>query len=259
LSYIFKAVDYAANAEGSTLRSLRSKIQTWSRNRRSSQGDYVSQWWSWQQGVTLSALKPESQNPLKSTTVRRRGSLKEESLHIKTSPHGDDEECGFVRADPIRGHQMMVKSAIISTTNPYCTGARIPKIKKKTVHYPNNDWRGESPFTSSDTTTSAPSPSPPESSSGSSSFGKDSTGNKKVLFQSYLIPKHFILGLNSLCHDQDSGYDGYCPDKSITSIGSSNVENLSTNEESHCGNSIQVFVFLKFYPWYSVSFIYFYL
>ena len=36
---------------------------------------------------------------------------------------------------------------------------------------------------------------------------------------------------------QDSGYDGYCPDKSITSIGSAS-ETSSSTEESHYGNTL---------------------
>ena len=45
--------------------------------------------------------------------------------------------------------------------------------------------------------------------------------------------------------DQDSGYDGYCPDKSITSLGSSENASLmssassnASNEESHYGNYV---------------------
>ncbi len=72
-----------------------------------------------------------------------------------------------------------------------------------------------------------------------------------------------ISGLSSLCHDQDSGYDGYCPDKSLTSIGSFNVENLSSSaEESQYGNAAQVrtpnsefltFTFFHYLFYYSVS------
>ena len=212
------------NPDSSTLRSLKNKIQQWNRRRRSSQGDSVSQWWAWQQGTPTSTLKRESR-PTTKVTVIRSGSLKEEFRH-EPQRDEEEEEDGFVRADPVRGQHVTVKSAIISATNPYCTGARVPKTKKKMVRYSQSQWREGSPFASSDTTTSAPSPSPPGSSSGASSNGKESSA------------------LSSLCHDQDSGYDGYCPDKSITSLGSSsNTENLSasssTTEESHYGNSLQ--------------------
>lgn len=217
------------SSDSSKLRNLKNKIQIWNRRRRSSQGDSVSQWWSWQQQQTTatptSTLKRESRPP--KVSVIRSGSLKEELRPEPQRPTGDeDEEDGFVRADPVRGQHVTVKSAIISTTNPYCTGARVPKNKKKSVRYTQSQWREGSPFASSDTTTSAPSPSPPGSSSGASSIGKESSA------------------LSSLCHDQDSGYDGYCPDKSLTSLGSSsNAENLSasssTTEESHYGNSLQ--------------------
>lgn len=173
----------------SKLWSLRTKIQTWNRRRRNSQGDSVSQWWSWQQGTPISTLKREPQQT--KPCVIRRGSLKEDLHHVLVVPKGvaeEEEDDGFVRADPVRGQQVMVKSAIISTTNPYCTGARVPKVKKKTVHYSDNLWRGNSPFAPSDTTTSAPSPSPPESSSGSSSMGIDSTGwNRDHFSASYHI------------------------------------------------------------------------
>ena len=212
------------SSESSKLRNLKNKIQQWNRSRRNSQGDSVSQWWAWQQATPTSTLKRESRPP--KVTVFRSGSLKEELRHEPQRTGDDDEEDGFVRADPIRGQHVTVKSAIISTTNPYCTGARVPKTKKKMVRYSQSQWREGSPFASSETTTSAPSPSPPGSSSGASSSGKESSG------------------LSSLCHDQDSGYDGYCPDKSLTSLGSSsNAENLSaassTTEESHYGNSLQ--------------------
>jgi hypothetical protein len=210
----------------STLRHLKNKIQLWNRRRRSSQGDSVSQWWAWQQtaATPTSTLKREPRAA--KASVFRSGSLKEEMRPEPPRPEEDEEEDGFVRADPVRGQHVTVKSAIISTTNPYCTGARVPKSKKKAVRYSQSQWREGSPFASSDTTTSAPSPSPPGSSSGASSSGKESSG------------------LSSLCHDQDSGYDGYCPDKSLISLGSSShAENLSasssTTEESHYGNSLQ--------------------
>ena len=214
------------NSDSSKLQNLKNKIKQWNRHRRSSQGDSVSQWWAWQQGTPTSTLKRESRAT--KVTVFRSGSLKEELRHDPTQSAGaeEPEEDGFVRADPVRGQHVTVKSAIISTTNPYCTGARAPKTKKKMAQYSQRQWREGSPFASSDTTTSAPSPSPPGSSSGASSSGKESSG------------------LSSLCHDQDSGYDGYCPDKSMTSLGSSsNTENLSasssTTEESHYGNALQ--------------------
>jgi hypothetical protein len=77
-------------------------------------GDTVSQWWSWQQPTTTptSTLKRESR-PAKPSVIRS-GSLKEEMRPEpeRQSPD-DDEEDGFVRANPVRGQHVTVKSAII--------------------------------------------------------------------------------------------------------------------------------------------------
>jgi len=168
--YDLKNVNADSNHETSKLRSLKTKIQTWNRRRRNSQGDSISQWWSWQQGT------PQEDSPLGKPTIFRSGSLKEE---IRQNPENSEvKDDGFVQADLVRRQQVTVKNAIISTTNPYCTGARAPKSKIKITQ----NWRENSPFSSSETT-SAPSPSPPGSSSGSSSNGKESTGSSIISFK----------------------------------------------------------------------------
>ena len=267
--------------------TLRSKLQQWnsevqqqmrrrrlsqqSNSRRGSQGgscdNSVSQWWHWQgtgepdnhaqqpdlnMTVDIASL---STTPLSSKgrkSIIRTSSLKEQQKQMLPGTTGldknqllknDESEEGiqddvFVRADPInRGQKINVKNAIISSTvtgtvvtNPYCTTARAPKtastiatkralkLSSNTKEPPMNHRHNHN--------THELIPNSPQSSLSTGTFSN---------------------------HDQDSGYDGYCPDKSITSLGSSfntcSSENASlmssassnashsSNEESHYGNS----------------------
>ena len=267
--------------------TLRSKLQQWnsdvqqqmrrrrlsqqSNSRRGSQGgscdNSVSQWWHWQgtgepdnhsqkpdlnMTVDIASL---STTPLSSKgrkSIIRTSSLKEQQKQMIPGSTGLDtnqllqneeseeniQDDVFVRADPInRGQKINVKNAIISSTvtgtvvtNPYCTTARAPKTAstmatKRALKLSSNT--NEPPMNHRHNhNTHEMIPNSPQSSLSTGTFSN---------------------------HDQDSGYDGYCPDKSITSLGSSlntcSSENASlmssassnashsSNEESHYGSS----------------------
>ncbi|XP_059081642.1 uncharacterized protein LOC131879359 [Tigriopus californicus] len=237
----------------SKFRNIRDKLHQWNfdRKRRSSQGESsssssngqghgVAHRWQWQQEHQHHSSTPSSSSPQSSSSsgstrpVMRSSSLKGDLHHQKAlvvagqsnegnehegdpdQEDGDDEddEEVFVRADPIHTkHSGQVKSAmIVSATNPYCTGARVP-AKLRTKKRLGTNW------------SNTPSPSPPISDDSSEGQG----------------PTHSnISTVSSLSHDQDSGYDGYCPtvDKSMHSISSSeNTSVTSSLEESHYGNT----------------------
>ena len=269
--------------------TLRSKLQQWnsevqqqmrrrrlsqqSNSRRGSQGgscdNSVSQWWHWQGtgDPDNQSQKPDlnmtvdiaslSNTPLSSKgrkSIIRTSSLKEREKQMLSGSTGldqnqmlqnGDSEDGlqddvFVRADPInRGQKINVKNAIISSTatgtvvtNPYCTTARAPKTAstiatKRALKLSSNANEPHIHINHRHNHNNHESiPNSPQSSLSTGTFSN---------------------------HDQDSGYDGYCPDKSITSLGSSlntcSSENASlmssassnashsSNEESHYGNT----------------------
>lgn len=229
------------HTDASKFRHLRDKLQQWNsdlRRRRSSQGDSISQWWQWQQSGTPHASasnKGHITNLSGSTTtlkanVVRTSSLKDNSKYSRGHPdrESDDSDADddvFVTADPVRGQHVTVKSAIISTTNPYCTAAR---VSKRRFHQNRSTTRWD--VSSGNVETSAPSPSSDSSDSSLVlSSSSSSTGSHS--------PHAINTSASILSHDQDSGYDGYCPDKSITSIGSAS-ETSSSTEESHYGNTL---------------------
>ena len=77
----------------------------------------------------------------------------------------------FVTADPVRGQHVTVKSAIISTTNPYCTTSRAASKKNKRVlqqHSNNNIRAVPVSVTSSNNAVENSAPSPSSESSESS-------------------------------------------------------------------------------------------
>ena len=82
----------------------------------------------------------------------------------------EDDDDVFVTADPIRGQHVTVKSAIISTTNPYCTSARMPKNRRNgqnIIAKCNKSW----------VETSAPSPSSDSSDSSLALSSSSSTSS----------------------------------------------------------------------------------
>ena len=206
------------------------------------QGDSISQWWQWQQQQQNNVTGPGSHVPTStkghlhgSTTtlkanVVRTSSLKDSSKY-HPNPEDSDDEYGenddvFVTADPVRGQHVTVKSAIISTTNPYCTAAR---VSKRRFGHPNRSttrWD----VSSGNVETSAPSPSSDSSDSSLVLSSGSSSGSHS--------PHTHATSASVLSHDQDSGYDGYCPDKSITSIGSASETSSATEDSSHYGNNL---------------------
>ena len=209
------------------------------------QGDSISQWWQWQQQQQNNVTGPGSHVPTStkghlhgSTTtlkanVVRTSSLKDSVSKYQQNPadSDDDDDYGenddvFVTADPVRGQHVTVKSAIISTTNPYCTAAR---VSKRRFGHPNRSttrWD----VSSGNVETSAPSPSSDSSDSSLVLSSGSSSGSHS--------PHTHATSASVLSHDQDSGYDGYCPDKSITSIGSASETSSATEDSSHYGNNL---------------------
>jgi len=237
------------NTDASKFRHLRDKLQQWNSDlmkRRNSQGDSISQWWQWQgtqtTGTGGTPKTSSSQHHGSTTTLKanvvRTSSLKERHNDRQDNLEDEDDDV-FVTADPIRGQHVTVKSAIISTTNPYCTSARVSKrrfhnsrIITTASAASNRGWDGGSGGGTVQVEASAPSPS------------SDSSDSSLVLSSSASSTSSHSPNANNgsasasiLSHDQDSGYDGYCPDKSITSIGSSS-ETSSSTEESHYGNTL---------------------
>ena len=203
------------------------------------QGDSISQWWQWQQqqqsntpGSASHVQSTKGHHHGSTTTLKanvvRTSSLKDSSKYHanpEDSEDNDENDDVFVTADPVRGQHVTVKSAIISTTNPYCTAARVSKRRFQTQNRSTTRWD----VSSGNVETSAPSPSSDSSDSSLVLSSGSSTGSHS--------PHAITTSASVLSHDQDSGYDGYCPDKSITSIGSAS-ETSSSTEESHYGNGL---------------------
>ena len=201
------------------LGNIREKLFQWNqelKKRRNSQGDSISQWWQW------NGSGSRSSTPISSRAAVVRSTSLKSDLNRRGRIEDDDDDEVFVKADTVRTAAIssQVKSAmIVSAANPYCTGARLVKSSKaKTNHSP--------PIIP---------PSPPISED-----SVHSTTNQTV----------------SSIHDQDSGYDGYCPGGSSgsadgspppstvqfssNSLEVSSSENTSLTsssyEESHYGN-----------------------
>jgi len=242
------------NTDASKFRHLRDKLQQWNsdlKKRRNSQGDSISQWWQWQGTQTTGAgggggTKTSSSQHHGSTTtlkanVVRTSSLKERHNDRHEEIEDEDDDV-FVTADPIRGQHHQVKSAIISTTNPYCTSARVSKRRFHNSRIVTTS-SAASVAVSTRWDASGGSGGPVETSAPSPS--SDSSDSSLVLSSSASSTSSHSPNANNnsasasiLSHDQDSGYDGYCPDKSITSIGSSSETSSSTEGESHYGNTL---------------------
>jgi len=242
-------------SDASKFRHLRDKLQQWNsdlKKRRNSQGDSISQWWQWQGGThatsngtkTTPGQHHGSTTTLKANVVRT-SSLKERQNDRPDDPEDDDEDDDddvFVTADPIRGQHVTVKSAIISTTNPYCTSARVSKrrfhnsriVTTSSARWGDSGGSSGSGGLGGQVETSAPSPS---SDSSDSSLVLLSSSASSTSGSHSPNANNGSASASILSHDQDSGYDGYCPDKSITSIGSSS-ETSSSTEESHYGNTL---------------------
>ncbi len=130
------------------------------------QGDSISQWWQWQ-GSTPKSVR-QSRPPLNQAchkaNVVRTSSLKAERNNPNFDNYEDDDEDDdvFVTADPVRGQHVTVKSAIISTTNPYCTSARVSKRRfhnSGVVSVVSNSTKTRWDVSNNSVESSAPSPS----------------------------------------------------------------------------------------------------
>jgi len=243
------------NTDASKFRHLRDKLQQWNSDlmkRRNSQGDSISQWWQWQGtqttgtgGTPNGSTKTSSSQHHGSTTTLKANVVRTSSLKERHNDRQDDledeDDDVFVTADPIRGQHVTVKSAIISTTNPYCTSARVSKrrfhnsrIITTASAASNRGWDGGSGSGGGTVQVEASAPSPSSDSSDSSLVLSSSASSTSSHSPN---ANNGSASASILSHDQDSGYDGYCPDKSITSIGSSS-ETSSSTEESHYGNTL---------------------
>ena len=198
--------------EMSTFSGLKTRLQqfTEKKRRRSSQErDSVSQWWQWQGAKNDSGNLTTEDNVTLRSCRSRKSVIRTSSLKERKASTNDqdpEDDDVFVRADPVnRGQRVHVKSAIISST--------------------------ANPYC---TTARVPK----TSLTGKTSPNRNSTA--------LLYPHRFSSPVKNGSHpDQDSGYDGYCPDKSITSLGSSENASLmssasssTSNEESHYGNTM---------------------
>jgi hypothetical protein len=237
--------DESISADVSRMRNFRDKWDKWNRRHSGSQGDSIAQWWQWQ------GSSPPPSSCTGSRPVARSTSLKGDLGQRPRNGHEDEDEDDevFVTADPlVRAMQSgQVKSAmIVSASNPYCTGARTKKhttsASARSSYFKSKQQEAATSSGESSITTS-PSPSP------TATATTPISPDPKVSTAAAVNPNNNSSSSSpnsiSFCHDQDSGYDGYCPaDKSITSIGgssssasSSEETNASSLEESHYGNA----------------------
>ena len=124
----------------------------------------------------------------------------------------------FVIASP-KTQTATVKSAVVKSSNAeYCTPVMSKSFSKVSTI---SNSRGQSPW-------SSPSPSPPVSDhleGRRTSLHIESSYHSQRNNDSY--HSH-----GSLCQDQDRGYDGFCPEKSIYSTGSSDTSSVLSSEGS---------------------------
>lgn len=220
----------------SKVNHIRQRIDAWNANRRRDSGDSVSQWWHWQENSNGRPV-------VRSTSLKGDLNNQRHQQRADECDADDDDDEVFVTGHRSQGQ---VKSAMIVSaagSNPYCTGSRSKArqaaaaaakayMRKQAAEAVNvSTSSGESSMTAS------PSPSPPTTATATTTTAPAASATASNASPS------------SFCHDQDSGYDGYCPaDKSITSIGSSSTasstEDASTSAhsldaapESHYGNA----------------------
>eukprot|EP00096_Caligus_rogercresseyi_P006101 TRINITY_DN2229_c0_g1_i1.p1 TRINITY_DN2229_c0_g1~~TRINITY_DN2229_c0_g1_i1.p1 ORF type:complete len:482 (-),score=132.72 TRINITY_DN2229_c0_g1_i1:302-1747(-) len=211
----FSSVDAVGNGddmkvpdeeEASNISSkIKSKLSQWNEDISTIRRKGSEPWWGFQANspetgnVTLNGVK-------RYTPVVRTSSLKYREEKDDSSEGGedysDDDEDLFVRASPITPNtSSMVRSAVISSTNPYCTTSRAPGRSKKKSSPANAilpPWSDPSKTYSRGPSTPSPPPPPVATSS-----------PLKIILSSP------ASSAASSGQDQDSGYDGYCPDKSL--------------------------------------------
>ena len=142
------------------------------------------------------------------TELKKRRST--ENLHQPplsiTETERREEESMFVLASP---HQGYVKSAVV-------VSSAIKTMERR--NSPRNSTPIKSRKEAECPAWSSPSPSPPASEN-SSDFSQENQRNC-----------HSYTSNSQLYQDQDSGYDGFCPEKSIYSTGSSDTSSLLSSE-----------------------------
>ena len=139
-----------------------------------------------------------------------------------------DEEM-FVVVAPQQGYQGpqqgYVRSALVVSATTKERRVMLPSPRNSTPIKPSPPGRGDRKDTS---LWSSPSPSPPASDH-SSDFSQENQRN-----ESY--------SSTHLYQDQDSGYDGFCPEKSIYSTGSSETSSLLSSEgPEHSGQYPEIY------------------
>jgi len=107
---------------------------------------------------------------------------------------------------------------VISSNSDYCNPVMSKSVTKRSS---KSNSRGQSPW-------SSPSPSPPVS---DHSEGRRGSLHIEGSYQSQRNNDSYNSH-GSLCQDQDSGYDGFCPEKSIYSTGSSDTSSVLSSEGS---------------------------
>ena len=147
------------------------------------------------------------------TPQRRQGGYVRSALVVSANTNANNSTTTTTKETPVRRPMMMAPSPRNSTPikHPSSTG-----VERKDTSL----W-------------SSPSPSPPASDHSSSDFSQDNQRSNS----SYSSSSSSQHGLHhNLYQDQDSGYDGFCPEKSIYSTGSSETSSLLSSEgqpESH--------------------------
>lgn len=143
----------------------------------------------------------------------------ERDLCIGATEHNCDEDKDmFVMASP-KTHTATVKSAVVKSSNAeFCTPIMSKSFSKVST---KSNSRGQSPW-------SSPSPSPPAN---DQLEGRRTSLHIESSYHSQRNNDSYHSH-GSLCQDQDSGYDGFCPEKSIYSTGSSDTSSVLSSEGS---------------------------
>lgn len=133
--------------------------------------------------------------------VERNQSFRDNPGTEATSPHTSPDNDMFVVASP-SSNNFVKNAVVISSTTAYSTNSLKPKSETPSQRSP---W-------------SSPSPSPPASDDFSDCHPDNQRTN--LYTESQL----------TLYQDQDSGYDGFCPEKSIYSTGSSDTSSVLSSD-----------------------------
>jgi hypothetical protein len=112
---------------------------------------------------------------------------------MSSNPDNDDDDDVFVTADPVLRKDQPRSAMIVSAVNPYCTTARAPKAKSAATAI--KPW------------------------------------SVTVTHSNDLVHSSNSSSNGDGVHDQDSGYDGYCPKSSSPESSSNSVTSSSVEED----------------------------